>query len=125
MQSCVGCLLHGTKHFPTNGTKGRALFKKVSLRTPSWSPHWYSDLYGPANSSIVSFSVSRREQMDKLNLFCSASGSYCIRDKYPPFCPTQAGGFGDPRCCLKAPDYIPPSTTPMNDVDNKRNKLIH
>ncbi|XP_044755241.1 phospholipase A1 VesT1.02-like [Coccinella septempunctata] len=53
----------------------------------------------------------------------SSSGSYCIRDERPPFCPTEAGGFGDPRCCLKAPDYKPPSTTPMNDVDSIQNKI--
>ncbi|XP_068897887.1 lipase member H-like [Tenebrio molitor] len=40
----------------------------------------------------------------------TASGSYCVHDNYPPFCPTKAGGVGDKRCCLKAPDIKPPTT---------------
>ncbi|KAL3269415.1 hypothetical protein HHI36_008485 [Cryptolaemus montrouzieri] len=55
----------------------------------------------------------------------TATGSYCIRESYPPYCPTESGGFGDPRCCLKAPPIIPPSTTPMNNVeeDTLTNKI--
>ncbi|XP_023024635.1 phospholipase A1 VesT1.02 [Leptinotarsa decemlineata] len=40
----------------------------------------------------------------------SASGSYCFQNKYPPFCPKQQGGIGDNRCCLIAPEIVPPST---------------
>ncbi|XP_025836374.1 lipase member H-like [Agrilus planipennis] len=34
----------------------------------------------------------------------SASGSYCVESKNPPFCPTGRNMPGDPRCCLS--DYI-------------------
>ncbi|KAJ8968058.1 hypothetical protein NQ314_002497 [Rhamnusium bicolor] len=40
----------------------------------------------------------------------TASGSYCVHDKYPPFCPTKQGEIGDKRCCLKAPDIVAPET---------------
>ncbi|XP_055541428.1 phospholipase A1 member A-like isoform X1 [Wyeomyia smithii] len=30
----------------------------------------------------------------------SASGSYCIKDTHPPFCPSHAGAPGDKRCCI-------------------------
>lgn len=30
----------------------------------------------------------------------SASGSYCIKDTTPPFCPTSATSPGDLRCCI-------------------------
>lgn len=37
----------------------------------------------------------------------SASGSYCIRDSTPPFCPSKPGGMGDTRCCMEAPEWAP------------------
>ncbi|KAJ8917671.1 hypothetical protein NQ315_005118, partial [Exocentrus adspersus] len=48
----------------------------------------------------------------------TASGSYCIHDKSPPFCPAHQGAIGDKRCCLITPEIKPPknqvpeSTTP-------------
>lgn len=37
----------------------------------------------------------------------SATGSYCIRDTKPPFCPKKPGGVGDSRCCMEAPEWNP------------------
>nr|CAI5824051.1 unnamed protein product [Callosobruchus analis] len=52
-----------------------------------------------------------------------ASGSYCIQDKYPPFCPTQQGGRGDKRCCLQAPGIVPSSSTEESIDTNMRNAI--
>lgn len=32
------------------------------------------------------------------------SGSYCVYDKKPPYCPSGPESFGDKRCCLKTPN---------------------
>lgn len=37
----------------------------------------------------------------------SASGSYCVRDEKPPFCPENASSIGDMRCCIDAPEWAP------------------
>ncbi|CAG9864877.1 unnamed protein product [Phyllotreta striolata] len=46
-----------------------------------------------------------------------ASGSYCIHDKYPPFCPAHDGALGDNRCCLKPPESLSLSSTPTEPTD--------
>lgn len=35
----------------------------------------------------------------------STSGSYCVRDQKPPFCPETSKSFGDMRCCIDAPEW--------------------
>lgn len=30
------------------------------------------------------------------------TGSYCVYDKQPPYCPKDLSDVGDKRCCLKA-----------------------
>lgn len=42
----------------------------------------------------------------------SATGSYCIQNKHPPYCPTHEGAIGDNRCCLKPPETLSLSSTP-------------
>lgn len=44
--------------------------------------------------------------------FFRATGSYCIQNKHPPYCPTHEGAIGDNRCCLKPPETLSLSSTP-------------
>lgn len=37
-----------------------------------------------------------------LSIRFSAYGSYCLKDNGVPFCPTEANGVGDVRCCIGA-----------------------
>lgn len=32
---------------------------------------------------------------------CSTTGSYCVYEKKPPYCPKHIGDIGDKRCCLQ------------------------
>ncbi|CAH1279495.1 unnamed protein product [Diabrotica balteata] len=43
----------------------------------------------------------------------SATGSYCLHDKYPPFCPRSRNLIGDNRCCLNPPETVVPSSSPI------------
>lgn len=35
----------------------------------------------------------------------ATTGSYCLRDNEPPFCPKTVDAIGDKRCCMTTPEY--------------------
>lgn len=35
-----------------------------------------------------------------MTFYCSAYGSYCLKDNGVPFCPSETNPVGDPRCCI-------------------------
>lgn len=40
-----------------------------------------------------------------VSFLLSATGSYCVKDSNPPFCPKNENEIGDKRCCLEAPEW--------------------
>lgn len=77
-------------------------------RIPKKSRYGFALNYGiPMGQSTPKTWVEFKKQ--KLNSNCffsfSASGSYCVKDSDPPFCPKNENEIGDKRCCLEAPEW--------------------
>ncbi|XP_060527849.1 phospholipase A1 member A-like [Cylas formicarius] len=54
----------------------------------------------------------------------TASGSYCVHDDYPPYCPRKQGDIGDPRCCLKAPEIVQPAIESMDPQERTTSNAV-